>query len=67
MPDESSHRPRLLPTGEAARRVGVAPSTLARWWKEGRVSPEMTTAGGHGRWDIDDLRDHLRRMRGGGA
>lgn len=54
---------RLLPTGPAADAIGVAHSTLARWWKEEKVTPALVTAGGHARWDVDDLREQLRRMR----
>src|SRR5690242_5341617 len=45
--------PRLLPTGEAARAVGVSPRTLQRWVREGLVKPTQLTAGGHHRWLVD--------------
>jgi predicted site-specific integrase-resolvase len=50
----------LLSTGEAAKRIGVARGTLARWRQAGRVIPTMTTAGGQARWDIADLKRQLR-------
>ena len=55
--------PRLVTTGQAARAVGIDPSTLARWARDGKVSPDLVTAGGHMRWDVDRLRDQLRKLR----
>jgi hypothetical protein len=54
--------PRLLPTGEAARAVGVSPRTLQRWVREGLVKPTQLTAGGHHRWDVEDLRAQIRAL-----
>jgi DNA-binding transcriptional MerR regulator len=51
--------PKYLPTGEAAREIGVGRATLARWWSEGLVTPVLVTAGGHARWDVDDLKRQL--------
>lgn len=57
-----------VPTGVAAKAIGVAHSTLARWWAEGRVTPALVTPGGHARWHIEDLREQLRaQRRGNGA
>ncbi len=59
---------RLLTTGEAARALGIAPRSLARWARDGRVKPVMVTAGGDQRpgrylWDLDDLREQLLQLR----
>lgn len=54
---------RLVPTGDAAREVGVDRSTLVRWWQAGLVAPDEVTAGGHGRWDVLQLRAALRALR----
>lgn len=54
---------RLVTTSEAAAALGVARSTLARWTKEGRLTPTETTLGGQYRWDIEDLRRQLREAR----
>lgn len=35
------------------------PATLWRWAKSGRVQPELHTAGGQARWDVDKLRRQL--------
>lgn len=60
-----AHDQAPVPTGVAAKAIGVAHSTLARWWKEGRVTPALVTPGGHARWDVDGLRDQLRAIRRG--
>jgi len=52
-----------VPTGVAAAAIGVAHSTLARWWKEGFVVPALVTPGGHARWNVEDLREQLRAQR----
>jgi DNA-binding transcriptional MerR regulator len=53
-------------TGEAARALDVTHSTLLRWMRAGIVRPASRTAGGHWRWDVQDLRrqlaDHHRDM-----
>ncbi len=59
MPDDD-----LLSTGAAAAAIGVARTTLHRWWHEDHiVTPTLITAGGHARWDIEDLRRQLRALR----
>ena len=50
---------KLVPTGQAAEAIGVDPSTLTRWVAAGQVAPAGKTAGGHYRWDVDDLRKQL--------
>ena len=55
--------PKLVPTGVAASELGVSRATLVRWWQAGLVKPEVVTAGGHGRWDLDQLRRDLRDLR----
>lgn len=55
----------LVPTGVAAKALGVGHSTLARWWQEGAVIPALVTPGGHARWNVEDLREQLRAKRRG--
>lgn len=50
---------RLVGTGAAANGIGVDPATLWRWAQAGRVHPELRTAGGQARWDVDKLRRQL--------
>jgi predicted site-specific integrase-resolvase len=52
--------PKLVATGVAAREIGVARTTLYRWWQDGLVEPALVTAGGQARWDVDDLKRQLR-------
>lgn len=52
--------PRLVSSSKAARALGVDRATLWRWQKDGRVSPALRTAGGHLRWDLDQLHRQLR-------
>jgi len=49
-------------TGKAADALGVSLTTLQRWAHQGLVTPALRTAGGHFRWDLDDLRGQLRAM-----
>lgn len=55
---------RLVTTGEAARTLGVDPSTLSRWASSGRVVPASKTIGGHLRWDVDELRRQVAEITG---
>ena len=57
--------PKLLSTGVAARELGIGASTLAHWWADGKVKPAFVTAGGHARWDLDDLRRQIETWRRG--
>lgn len=55
--------PKLVSTGVAAAAIGVAHNTLHQWWQKGIVTPVLTTPGGHARWDLDELREQLRKLR----
>lgn len=50
---------RLLTTAAAAAALDVHAGTLTRWAREGIVTPENRTAGGHARWDLDKLREQI--------
>ncbi|HEX2297205.1 MAG TPA: helix-turn-helix domain-containing protein [Pseudonocardiaceae bacterium] len=58
MPD-----PEYVSTGEAARRLGVSHRSLLHWLERGEIEPDFVTPGGHYRWDVDRLREHLRSRR----
>lgn len=51
---------RLIAIGEAAKVLGVSISTLRRWEKEGRLTPEETDAK-HRRYDLMKLKPELRQ------
>jgi excisionase family DNA binding protein len=53
---------RLIGSGEAAKALGVSTRTLARWVQEERISPALVTAGGHYRFDLDELRGQLAEL-----
>lgn len=57
VPEESTP---LVSTGRAARALSIAPRTLQRYLEAGIVRPAEQTAGGHHRWDVDDLRRQIR-------
>lgn len=50
-------------TGAAARELGISTATLTRWVARHLVTPAETTAGGHYRWDLDDLRAQIAHAR----
>ena len=41
-----------LSIGQAARMIGVSVSSLRRWEKSGKISPDFKTPGGHKRFSI---------------
>ncbi len=52
---------RLMTTQEAAKLLGVGPSSVKRWADDGRL-PSIKTPGGHRRFrarDVESLREHL--------
>lgn len=53
----------LMTTGEAAKALGIGRATLARWWADKKVAPTFITAGGHARWDLEDLRRQVAAWR----
>lgn len=53
----------LVPTSEAARRLGLSARSLSRWAQDGRVEPDLVTPGGHMRWDVDRLREQIVALR----
>lgn len=55
--------PRLITTAEAAAALGISTETLARWARQGRVTPALTTPGQGRRriyrWDLNKLREQV--------
>lgn len=54
---------RYVSSSPAAHALGVDRATLWRWYQAGTVQPAIITAGGHLRWDIDQLRHQLTSAR----
>lgn len=45
----------LLTTTEVAKRLGVDPSVVRRWVSSGKITPAVTTPGGHYRFEEKSL------------
>lgn len=52
---------KLLTSGQLARELGLAPGTVSRYAREGIITPEVITAGGQYRFDLDRVREELRK------
>lgn len=63
MADQDERREPLLSTGDAARALGLNTRSLARWARNGLVTPAMISPGGRYLWDLEDLRSQLQIMR----
>ena len=46
---------KLVSIHEAAQFLGVTPTTLRRWEREGRLLPDVRTRGGDRRYDLNRL------------
>jgi excisionase family DNA binding protein len=53
----------LLPSGEIARRLGVTPRTISQWVADGRLVPDVVTAGGRYRFRWSSVERRLRELR----
>lgn len=58
---ESTERGAGLTTGEVARRLGVAPTTIRTWDRRYGLGPDLHTGGRHRRWTAVDVA-RLERM-----
>lgn len=54
----------LLTSGQVAKRLGINPSTLARYVREGKLKPSLTLPSGHHRWTWEDVLEQLRAQQG---
>lgn len=54
--------PDLVPTPEAARRLGISARTLQRYVNAGLVTPDLTLPSGRYRWDVDRLRNQINAL-----
>lgn len=53
----------LLTTGELAKALGVSAGAVRNWTNAGIITPELTTPGGHHRWNEEKVRAQLAKLR----
>lgn len=56
-------RRRLVTSGELAEELGISARTVSRYVREGLLTPTETTLGGHYRWDVNQVREQIRKLR----
>ncbi|HEX4253229.1 MAG TPA: hypothetical protein VH008_35530 [Pseudonocardia sp.] len=56
--------PSLVPSGAAARALGISARTLQRYVKSGLVTPDLVLASGQYRWDVARLREQINGLSG---
>jgi excisionase family DNA binding protein len=56
----------LITTSDLARALGVDVSTVRRWVSSSKITPSLTTPGGHHRFDLSQVREQLRALAEGG-
>ena len=53
---------RLVTTAELARALGLSARTIQRYRQGGVLVPDLVSAGGHARWDVEKVRSRLRAL-----
>src|SRR3954452_9590000 len=61
MPSQNPDHDDLLRPREVAQLFGVRPTTIARWAREGKLTP-LRTAGGHRRYPRQGIRQLLAEV-----
>lgn len=56
-------RRRLVTSGELAEELGISARTVSRYVREGLLTPTETNLGGHYRWDVNQVREQIRKLR----
>lgn len=51
-----------MTTAELARALGLSARTIQRYRQGGVLVPELVSAGGHARWDVEKVRSTLRAL-----
>jgi len=54
---------KLLTTGQVADALGISARSIARWAREGKLTPALITAGGQYRFRLDEVKEQLRELR----
>ena len=53
---------RLVTTAELARALGLSARTIQRYRQGGLLVPDLVSAGGHARWNVEKVRSRLRSL-----
>jgi predicted site-specific integrase-resolvase len=54
---------RLLTTPELAQALGLSTRSIRRYLRDGKIAPDITSPGGHHRWNLESVRAQLRALR----
>lgn len=50
-----------MKTGDAAKALGVSIRSLQQWVRDGWLEPDYRTPGGRMMWDVERVREEVRR------
>jgi DNA-binding transcriptional MerR regulator len=53
----------LVTTSELARALRLSLRSIKRYIAAGQIKPELTTPGGHYRWNVESVRRQLRELQ----
>ncbi|MGI8310559.1 helix-turn-helix domain-containing protein [Saccharopolyspora hattusasensis] len=53
---------RLLSSGELAKELGISRRSISRYADEGLISIALVTPGGKYRFDLETVREELRKL-----
>lgn len=53
----------LLTTSQLARALGLSLSSIKRYISAAQIKPDLTTPGGHYRWNVESVRRQLRELQ----
>ncbi|MCX2728951.1 helix-turn-helix domain-containing protein [Saccharopolyspora sp. NFXS83] len=53
---------RLLSSGELAKELGISRRSISRYADQGLISAALVTPGGRYKFDLDVVRDELRKL-----
>lgn len=56
---------RLVTSAELARAFGLSARSIQRYRRDGLITPEIVSPGGHARWDIEKVRQQLLDLQHG--